>query len=111
MKLLVLLSAYNGEVYLRQQLDSLLAQTLPGAGGPDAAGADLAPPAVTIPLTTRKPYPSPGETGTVFSLVGNDPYPAGEGAVSFGTNRRFMSVMMSTPGTSVPGLYCHTSVR
>ena len=33
MKLLVLLSAYNGETYLRQQLDSLPAQTLPG---PDA---------------------------------------------------------------------------
>ena len=30
MKLLVLLSTYNGETYLRQQLDSLLAQTLPG---------------------------------------------------------------------------------
>ena len=30
MKLLVLLSAYKGETYLPQQLDSLLAQTLPG---------------------------------------------------------------------------------
>ena len=28
MKLLVLLSTYNGETYLRRQLDSLLAQTL-----------------------------------------------------------------------------------
>ncbi len=28
MKLLVLLSAYNGEAYLRQQLDSLLALAL-----------------------------------------------------------------------------------
>lgn len=52
MKLTVLLSAYNGETYLPQQLDSLLAQTLPGGGGPGAAGADLAPPAVTPSLTT-----------------------------------------------------------
>lgn len=52
MKLTVLLSAYNGEAYLRQQLDSLLAQRLPGAGDPGAAGADLAPPAVTPSLTT-----------------------------------------------------------
>ena len=59
MKLLVLLSAYKGETYLPQQLDSLLAQTLPGAGGPGAAGADLAPPAVTPPLTTYNPDPSP----------------------------------------------------
>ena len=28
MKLIVLLSAYNGETYIREQLDSLLAQTL-----------------------------------------------------------------------------------
>ena len=38
MKLLVLLSAYNGEAYLRRQLDSLLAQTLPGGRRPWRCG-------------------------------------------------------------------------
>lgn len=38
MKLTVLLSAYNGETYLPQQLDSLLAQTLPGGRRPWRCG-------------------------------------------------------------------------